>query len=143
MLYLAQTDTTVGFLSRDAVLVNKVKGRDLNQKVLQTVVSLKELQTFSRIPKKHKNRVRRAKKTTFVLPNGEALRVVDRHSLHHAMIKDMGAMYSSSANITKKSFNESLAFEKSDIIIKDRRGFFETEASKMYKLSRTNIKSLR
>jgi tRNA A37 threonylcarbamoyladenosine synthetase subunit TsaC/SUA5/YrdC len=143
MIYLAQSDTTVGFLSRDAKSINRIKQRDENQKVLQTVADLKTLQTVSRIPKKYRRFVRRAKKTTFILPNGEAIRVVDKSSLHHPLVKKLGRVYSSSANVTKERFSESHAHEKSDIIVKDSRGFFEDSASKMYKLSKSTIKRLR
>ena len=143
MIYLAQSDTTVGFLSLDAKKINLAKNRPIQQKVLQTFSSFKVLNDHARIPKKHRKFVRHSKKTTFVLSSGEAFRVVDEDSLHHKLIAKLGHVYSSSANQTKKSFNEVDAHLKSDIIVKDRRGFFEDEASKMYKLSRTKIKRLR
>jgi len=143
MLILAQSDTTVGFISHSSECINKAKKRDLSQKVLQTFPSFKLLNQQTRVPKKHRSFVRRAKKTTFVLANGIAFRIVDRESLHHSLVKSMGAVYSSSANETKKSFNEYDACLQSDIIVKDRRGFFEAEASKMFKLSTKNKKRMR
>ena len=143
MLFLAQTDTTVGFISHSAETINKAKQRSLSQKVLQTFPSFKALNKITRVPKKHRSFVRRSKKTTFVLDNGLAFRVVSKESLHHSLIESMGAVFSSSANMTKKSFNENDACLQSDIIVKDRRGFYEAEASEMFKLSRSHKKRLR
>lgn len=143
MLYLAQSDTTVGFLSRDARCINLAKGRDEFQEVLQTVASFKVLKTLSRIPKKHRNFVRRSSKSTFILANKKAARVVSKSSAHHRLVHSFGAIYSSSANMTKKAFNKEEAFHKSDIIVKDSRGFFEDEASKLYKLSNSKIQRIR
>ena len=143
MLYHAQSDTTVGFLSRDAACINLAKGRDASQEVLQTVASFKDLKTLSRIPKKHRNFVRRASKSTFILANKKSARVVSTSSKHHSLVHRFGAIYSSSANTTRKNFNEEEAFHKSDIIVKDSRGFFEDEASKLYKLSNSKIQRIR
>ncbi len=143
MLYLAQSDTTVGYLSKSSERINRAKRRDVNQKVLQTVASFKDLATLTRTPPKFRAMIRRAKKSTFVLNNGRSFRVVDKHNLHHGLLKQMGPLYSSSANDTKASFDEALAFKKSDIIVKDRRGFYEAAGSTMYRLSRTSKKRLR
>ena len=143
MLFLAQTDTTVGFISLSSTTINKAKQRPLSQKVLQTFPSFKALNQVTRVPKKHRAFVRRSKKTTFVLDNGLAFRVVSKKSLHHSLLKSMGPLYSSSANVTKQSFNENEACLQSDIIVKDRRGFYEAEASEMFKLSRSSKKRMR
>ena len=66
MLYLAQTDTTAGFLSKDEKEINKVKGRALQTPCILTMSSLKELVSLVRVPKAHKNLVRKAKKTSFI-----------------------------------------------------------------------------
>ncbi len=143
MLFLAQSDTTVGFLSYSLTRINEAKQRPHDQKTLQTLSSFKELSHITRVPKKHRNLVRRAKKTSFVLANGRAFRVVAKDSLHHGLLKKMGPVYSSSANLTSKAFKEEEAVQKSDIIIKDSRGFFESSASSMFKLSKTHKKRLR
>ena len=79
MIYLAQTDTTVGFLSQDLKKLNAIKNRPLNQPCLICVSKFRNLQNFSRIPKKYKNLIRRSKKTTFIYPNSQAIRVVKDH----------------------------------------------------------------
>lgn len=66
MLYLAQTDTTAGFLSKDEREINKAKGRTLQTPCILTMSSLKELASLVRVPKAHKNLVRKAKKTSFI-----------------------------------------------------------------------------
>lgn len=66
MLYLAQTDTTAGFLSKDEREINKAKGRALQTPCILTMSSLKELVSLVRVPKAHKNLVRKAKKTSFI-----------------------------------------------------------------------------
>ena len=143
MLLLAQSDTTVGFLSYSSERVNKAKQRPVSQKVLQTFPSFKALNQVTRVPKKHRSFVRRSKKTTFVLDNGLAFRVVSKKSLHHSLIESMGPLYSSSANRTKKSFNENEACLLADIIVKDRRGFYEAEASEMFRLSKSGKRRMR
>lgn len=72
MLYLAQTDTTAGFLSKDEKEINKAKGRALQTPCILTMSSLKELASLVRVPKAHKNLVRKAKKTSFIYKKARA-----------------------------------------------------------------------
>ncbi len=72
MLYLAQTDTTAGFLSKDEREINKAKGRALQTPCILTMSSLKELLSLVRVPKAHKNLVRKAKKTSFIYKKARA-----------------------------------------------------------------------
>lgn len=72
MLYLAQTDTTAGFLSKDEREINKAKGRALQTPCILTMSSLKELASLVRVPKAHKNLVRKAKKTSFIYKKARA-----------------------------------------------------------------------
>ena len=82
MIYLAQTDTTVGFLSDSKEELASAKRRDINQPFIICVSDLKKLKRLTRVPKIHKKRVRRSKKTTFVYPNDLAIRVV-KEGEHH------------------------------------------------------------
>ena len=52
MIYLVQTDTTSGFLSKNLHEINHIKNRDLNQPCLITTASFNELLNFPRVPKK-------------------------------------------------------------------------------------------
>ena len=141
-IYLTQTDTTVGFLSQNKEKLNYIKNRSLNQPILREVDSLETLKSFVRVPKIHKNRVRRSKKTTFIFPNGESFRVV-RDSRHLEFLKKFKWMYSTSANLHGKNFNEKWAREAADVIVEDKRGFVEGKASNIYKLSKSKITKVR
>lgn len=141
LLFLAQSDTTLGFLSQDASKINLAKGRG-NQKVLIEVSSLSVLRTLSRIPQKHKNIIRRMQKTTFIYPKGQAIRII-RDPWHLRFLSPMRWLYSSSANPTKESYNPSFAHQKADVIIQDKRGFFEGKPSRIYKINSCSLKRIR
>lgn len=140
-LFLAQSDTTLGFLCQNASKINLAKGRK-SQKVLIEVDSLATLRTLSRIPQKHKNMIRRIKKTTFIYPKGQAIRVI-RDFWHLRFLSSKRWLYSSSANPTKKSYDLSFAHQKADVIIQDKRGFFEGKPSKIYKINTHSLKRIR
>jgi tRNA A37 threonylcarbamoyladenosine synthetase subunit TsaC/SUA5/YrdC len=141
-IYLVQTDTTVGFLSQNREKLNKIKNRKSDKPVLREVDSFKTLKNFVRAPNKYKKMIRRAKKTTFIYPNGESFRVV-KDNTHLEFLKKFKWMYSTSANKTGERFDERWAREKADIIVEDKRGFFEGEASKIYKINNKRIKKIR
>ncbi|MDH5464234.1 MAG: Sua5 YciO YrdC YwlC family protein [Thiovulaceae bacterium] len=143
MLLLAQTDTTVGFLSKDPTAINRIKQRKLQTPVLKTLPSFKALHSHSRTPKKFRSQIRRLKKSTFILDNGRSFRVVDKNSLHHKVLEKFGALYSSSANATKKSYNDSFALSQADLIIKDERGLFEGQGSHIFKYGREKVRRVR
>lgn len=139
-LYLAQSDTTIGFLCQDAQKINAIKGR--NKKVLIEVDSLTTLKTFSRIPKRFANTIRRSTKTTFIYPNKRALRVIN-DPYHLAFLKTIKWAYSSSANKTSQDFDLYFATSNADVIIQDKRGFFQAKPSKIYKINQAYIKRIR
>ena len=141
-IFLVQTDTTVGFLSHSAQKLADTKQRPTNKPFVQTCASLKVLKTLARVPKKHRNRVRRAEKTTFVYSNNKAIRVV-KDEAHADFIKPFKWFYSSSANESTLSYDKEFANVKSDIIIENAKGLFEGESSSIYKLSRNKMKRLR
>lgn len=138
-VFLTQTDTTAGLLSRDCEKLNIIKNRNKNQKLLLCLSDFKELKKQFRIPNSHKNFVRRAKKTSFIVKD-ESFRVV-LDSAHNKFIKHFGYIYSTSANKHKEHFNLDWAIESSDIIVLDSRGINENLASKIYKLG--NNKKIR
>ncbi len=142
LVYLAQTDTTAGFLSQNAKKLSSCKQRSITQPFLISVCSNRFLKEFVRVPKRHKKLVRRAKKVTFIYPNSKALRVV-KDIKHLKFLKEFGWMYSTSANKTKESFNYDYAKQKADIIVEDERGFFETTPSKIIKLRKNKIRRIR
>lgn len=140
-LYLTQTDTTIGFVSQDPKTIDKAKRRKPNKHYIQVVNSLKTLQQFSRVPNKFKNQVRRAKRTTFIMPNGMSFRVV-KETEHNLLLDRLKWVYSSSANLSGAEYDEQYAKDNTEVIVsfpKKKNG----EASKIYKLSQTNIRSIR
>ena len=141
-VYLVQTDTTVGFLSSSSKKLNLIKNRPPNKQVLITTTKYKTLKNLARVPQKYKKEVRRSKKTTYIYPNKKAVRVIkDRY--HKEFLKDFDYLYSTSANPSSKTFDLDFATEKADVIVEDSRGFFESKASKMIKLSRCVKKRVR
>ena len=141
LLYLTQTDTTIGFVSQDTSKIDKAKKRLPNKHYICVVNSLKTLQTFTRIPTKYKNRIRRSKQTTFIMPNGLSFRVA-RESRHNLLLDRVKWLYSSSANLSGAVYNEAYAKEMTEVIV----GFpnqTQGEASKVYRLSHTNLKVIR
>ncbi|MEO1941577.1 MAG: Sua5 YciO YrdC YwlC family protein [Campylobacterales bacterium] len=135
LVYLAQTDTTVGFLSRNRGLLNRLKGRPENQPVLREVASLEILKEFTRVPKRFRREVRRRRQVTYLYPNWEALRVVD-WGPHSNFLKKFGWLYSTSANPTGGSFSLQWAWERADLVLVDRRGLFDAPPSPIYRLGR-------
>lgn len=141
MLFLAQSDTTVGFLSQTKGEINCAKQRN-GKKILLEVENFQILKQFTRIPQTHKNFIRRSCKSTFIYPNQLALRVV-KDKFHSEFLRYFGWMYSSSANPTGGKFCLDYAKEKAEVIVEDVRGLYESAPSKIYKLSSSHIKRIR
>ena len=139
---LAQTDTTVGFLSQDTQKLAVIKERPLNKPFIQSFNSLRTYTNMGgRVPAKFKNRLRRSKSTTYVISN-RAIRIVAAGQ-HHTLLSKYGWLYSTSANEKGKSFEKDFAEQQADIIVEDERGLFEGNASTIYKINRRQIKQLR
>lgn len=140
MIYLAQTDTTAGFLSKNLEEINVLKGRDKNQPCLITSAKFSELKALARIPKSFKNLVRRSKKTTFIYPNTKAIRIV-KECTHAKFLEKNGYFYSSSANKHEKEFDEEWARSVADIILDEN--FYENTPSRILKISKNKIIKIR
>ena len=141
LLFLTQTDTTIGFISQDSTKINIAKKRLPNKYYIRAVDSLRTLQNFSRVPSKYKNRVRRSKQTTFVMPNGLSFRVV-KETKHNLLLDRIGWVYTSSANLSGFEYDEVYAREATEVII-DFPYYNDKEASKIYYLGKDRIKSIR
>lgn len=143
MIYLAQSDTTAGLLSQDKARLNALKGRAKDKPCVITVASLCVLKGFARTPKAHKALVRRAKKTSFIYPNGFCLRCVKdaRHAKFLASFEG-GWAYSTSANEHGKDFDINWAKSVADKVF-DEDILKENPPSKIYKLSKTKVKNIR
>ncbi len=140
MIYLAQTDTTAGFLSQDLVALNNLKGRAKNQPCIIAVASFAALKNFARVPAKYRALVRRARKTTFIYSNLKSVRVVKDHP-HALFLARLGWAYSTSANAHGKDFDEDFARANADEIVDEK--LFAGRPSRIFRLSRTAIKKVR
>lgn len=143
LVYLAQTQTTVGFLSNDNTKLANTKKRPVSQKMLCEVDSFKTLTSKTRVPKKHRKMVRNSKLTTFIYPDGNSYRVVDKDSNHYRFLKKFGCLYSTSANITGEDFDEEYAVKSADVVVASAEGFAQKQSSKMIKLSKSSMKRIR
>ena len=143
LVYLVQTDTTVGFSSLNDEKLSSIKQRPTSKKILHTVDSFKTLIENTRVPKNFRKKVRNSKKTTFIYPNTKSFRVVDKNSDFYDFIHKFNILYSTSANKTGKNFDKDFATIGSNIVVEDKRGFFETKASSIIKLSKKTSKIVR
>ncbi|AQW86731.1 threonylcarbamoyl-AMP synthase TsaC [Campylobacter pinnipediorum subsp. caledonicus] len=140
MIFLAQTDTTAGFLSKNANEINKIKNRQLDKPCVITTSKFKILSELTRVPNKFKNRIRKSKKTTFLYPNLKAIRVI-KDGRHSNFLDLHGWMFSSSANLHEKPFDEAWARSVADVVVDEN--FKNNSPSKILKVSISNIKQLR
>lgn len=143
IIYLVQTDTTVGFLGKNREKLNRVKGRPPNQPILREVESLEWLTRMARTPFPFRREIRRRRQVSYILGRGgEGFRVVD-WGPHGQFLKGKGWFYSTSANFTGKKFDRKWAEEKAEIVVEDWRGLTENNPSPIYQLGRKRKKRFR
>lgn len=139
-VFLTQTDTTIGFVSQNADKLTQIKQRPPHKYYIKAVNSLDTLKTFTRVPQKHKNRVRRAKKTTFIMPNGDSYRVIkDKH--HLLLLNRLKWAYTTSANLSNEAYDESFARKMADVIIEPIQE--NRQASSIYRLGKNTLRKIR
>jgi tRNA A37 threonylcarbamoyladenosine synthetase subunit TsaC/SUA5/YrdC len=139
-VFLTQTDTTIGFVSQNADKLTHIKQRPPHKYYIKAVNSLDTLKTFTRVPQKHKNRVRRAKKTTFIMPDGDSYRVIkDKH--HLLLLDRLKWAYTTSANLSNEAYDESFAREMADVIIEPIQE--NRQASSIYRLGKNTLRKIR
>ena len=143
LVYLIQTDTTVGFSSLNDEKLSTIKQRPTSKKILHTVDYFKTLNENTRVPKNFRKKVRNSKKTTFIYPNTKSFRVVHRNSNFYDFIYKFNILYSTSANKTGEKFDKDFAIIGANIVVEDKKGFFETKASTIIKLSKKTMKIVR
>ncbi|HOI83021.1 MAG TPA: Sua5/YciO/YrdC/YwlC family protein [Campylobacterales bacterium] len=135
-IYLIQTDTTVGLASQNREALMAAKGRKGDKPFIVTVAGCNELKKLTRVPKKKRKLVRRAKKTTFVYPHKDlALRVVHGGD-YYEFLKPFGWMYSTSANEAGKGFDLAFAKSVADETIGAEDELKEGKASKIILLAK-------
>ncbi len=139
-VFLTQTDTTIGFVSQNADKLTTIKQRPPHKHYIKAVNSLATLKTFTRVPSLHKNRVRRSRKTTFILPDGHSYRLIqDKH--HLLLLNRLKWAYTTSANLSDHAYDEKFAKEMADVIIEPLKQ--NKQASNIYKLGKQTIKRIR
>ncbi len=151
-IFLAQSDTTAGFLSANQMQILNAKNSPKNKAILRESCDLSHIKDLSKIPQILCKRIRRAKKTTFIFDNGLSFRVVSESradssnkgaNLHHAFLKRFGILFSSSANKNGKNFDLRFALQNADIIVRDSRGIYEDLPSTIFKAKKSKLKKIR
>lgn len=141
-IVLTQTDTTVGFSSQNEQKLAEIKSRQSTKPFIKLYQSFHALtQDGIRVPNIQKNRIRRSRKTTFILKN-KSFRVA-KIELHSSVLRLLTWHYSTSANEAGKNFQRDFCETNADIIIEDKNSLFEGIPSKLYKLNARKIKRLR
>ena len=140
LVFLTQTDTTIGFVSQNIEKLTQIKQRPPHKYYIKAVHSLQTLKTFTRVPSSHRNRVRRANKTTFILPNGHSYRIIrDQH--HLLLLNRLKWAYTTSANLSSKEYDENFAKMSADVIITPLKQ--KHSASNIYQLGKHTLKRIR
>ena len=148
-IFLAQSDTTAGFLSANQLRILNAKNSPKNKAILRESCDIAHIKNITRIPQILCERIRRAKKTTFIFDNGLSFRVVrddfgDKGTnLHHAFLKRFGTLFSSSANKKGKKFDLQFALQNANIIVSDSRGLREDLPSTIFKVKKSKLKKIR
>jgi tRNA A37 threonylcarbamoyladenosine synthetase subunit TsaC/SUA5/YrdC len=140
LVFLTQTDTSIGFVSQNEKKLTQIKQRPPHKYYIKAVNSLRTLKTFTRVPSSHKNRVRRAHKTSFIMPDTHSYRVI-RDDHHLLLLNRLQWAYTTSANLSNFSYDENFAKEASDVIITPLNE--KQKSSNIYKLGNYAIKRIR
>ena len=140
LVYLVQSDTTVGSLSKDRDRLNIINNRPKNKGFVKTYDSFKRLD--KRVYKRFRRLVRVAKKSSFALDSNFAFRVVKDEN-HREFLARFGPMFSTSANRSGEGFDEEFAKAKADVIVIEKSGFKQRDSSKLFRLSHSKIRRLR
>lgn len=133
-IILAQTDTTVGFLSQDAKKLYEIKSRPSSKPFIKVYKDFKSfIKDGKRVVSCRKNLVRRAKKTTFII-NDFSFRVASFTS-NSQVFRNNSWFYSTSANRSGESFQREFCESKADIIIEAKDGLCEKKSSSLIKIN--------
>ncbi len=140
LVFLTQTDTTIGFVSQNAKRLTDIKQRPPHKHYIKAINSLETLKSFTRVPKQHKNRIRRSNKTTFIMPNGYSYRVI-KDKNHLLLLNRIKWAYTTSANLSGKSYDEEFSKRNADVIVEPLKD--DSTASNIFKLGKKTIKRIR
>ncbi len=141
LVYLVQTDTTAGFLSRSAKNLASAKGRPAGKPFLKAISRLTFLRETGRVPGSFRRVVRRSRKRSFILPNGSSFRYICGR--HRSFVEKFGWCYSTSANRHGEEFDESFAKDACDVVVESKEGFYSARASEIWRLGKKKRKKIR
>lgn len=142
MLYLAQTDTTAGFLAHNPDTIAHAKNRETNKPFVWTTARLSNLREVVRVPKKFAIRVRKSRRCTFIVHNRAVRLVAD--CPHAGFLERFDGLFSSSANKSGESFCADFALRTAKICVFERDNpLCERAASRIYRLNNHAIKRIR
>ncbi|MDE5591374.1 MAG: hypothetical protein K2I63_00225 [Helicobacter sp.] len=145
-IFLAQSDTTIGFLCKDFTRLNHIKGRDVKQNAILTLDSLQKLKNHVRIPNKYKKEIRYLHKSTFIIHKKSYLKNPGIRLIkgkHAEFLSFFEGLYSTSANPHAKSFSLDFALKAAQIVVLDKRGLKELKPSKIYAINHHAKKRIR
>jgi len=142
LVFLTQTDTTIGFVSQSAQRLTQIKQRPPHKYYIKALPSLRALKSFIRVPEKHKNRIRRAKRSTFIFPDRHSYRIV-REKRHLSLIQKLGWAYTTSANLSGECFDLKFAADSADVIVGYPDHKETKSASNIFKLNNIRMKRIR
>jgi len=139
-LFLSSTDTTIGFLSRSPAILDRAKKRLPGKKYILALPSLSELKRRTRVPLSQRRRVRRARRLTFVLPDGRSYRII-RDPLHLLLLERTGPIYTTSANLSSEAYDPAYALSVADIVVEPLRE--RHPPSRILRFGKRRVKKLR
>jgi len=134
LVYLVQTDTTVGFLSRSSDSLCTIKGRPSDKPFLKAISRFDLLHSVGRVPQRFRCLVRRSKKSSFILPNGLSFRKVS--GSHGRFIERFGWMYTTSANRHGAKFDMEFAKSVCNVVVESDKELFESKPSTIWRLEK-------
>lgn len=142
MLYLAQTDTTAGFLAHDMREIAHAKQREAHKPCVWTTARLSHLRGVVRVPSKFAARVRKSRRCTFIIRNRAVRFVAD--CPHVGFLQRFRGLFSSSANKSGEGFCADFALRLAKIYVIERDNpLCERTASRIYRLNNHVIKRIR
>lgn len=141
LVFLTQTDTTIGFVSQNATKISQIKKRPSHKNYIKALPSLKALKKQTRVPNKYKNLLRKAKKTSFII-NGISYRIIKNHP-HTLLLERLGWAYTTSANLSGESYDEEFAKISADVVVSFPTKKNSMSASKIYRLGCCRMKRVR
>lgn len=134
LVYLVQTDTTVGFLSKSAENLAAIKRRPVQKPFLRAVARLSYLVEIGRPPRRFAKEIRRSRGVSYILPNSQSFRLVTGE--HRDFVDRFRWCYSTSANLHGEPFDEAFAKDACDVVVESKDGFHTAKPSDIWRLGK-------